>query len=266
MGKAMTYYPEGVSVGGGRFRLERRLRGWHRDGLWLASDRQRNREVWVTIRRFDCSEVRRRKFTFHALGIAAPLYVGPPDLDREDGEEMRNAHCCIVDEIPEGDDLASVGRLSYREAIQLGCDLCDVVADWASADGYILRGLRPETIFVSKGSRRFTGATPRPLFLLGNQNEFDAYPSLSFDPPPWGPNEFDQPDAVFIVALLIWWALTGIHPYVIPGTDTERNELDDRRLPFDGPAPLGDLLERALVADRATRIGLDRFRAELAQL
>ena len=79
---------------------------------------------------------------------------------------------------------------------------------------------------------------------------------VAFDPPGLGHYELDVCDAVFTVALLVWWGVTGVHPYMIPGADYERNELEDRRVPFDGPVPLGKLLERALVADRDTRGGV----------
>ena len=263
----MTQFPEGLGIGRGRFRLERLLRGTPSDGLWTATDHERDREVWVTLRYARHTQARAEKLGFKAFGIPAPLYIGPPDLYTPNGESVRDAHVCVVDDIPDGVDLARIGRLPLGDGIQLGIDLCEVVATWAAAaDGCILRGLRPETIFVSAESHRFTGATPRPYFLLGNQNEFDAYPSISFDPPAPGPYEIERRDAVFTVALLLWWVVTGVHPYVIRGTDTDRNEWEDHRLPFDGAAPLGHVLERALVADPAARSDLDELRSSLVRL
>lgn len=263
----MTQFPDGLGVGGGRFRLASLLRGTPSDGLWTARDHERARDVWVTLRHARHTRARAEKLQFETFGISAPLYIGPPDLYTPNGESVRDAHVCVVDDIPDGVELARVGRLSLGAGIQLGIDLCEVVATWAAvADGYILRGLRPETIFVSAEGHRFTGATPRPYFLLGNQNEFDAYPSMSFDPPTPGPYEIERRDAVFTVALLLWWVVTGVHPYVIPGTSTDRNEYEDNRLPFDGAAPLGHVLERALVADPARRTDLDELRSSLARL
>ena len=260
-------YPENLGIADGRFRLKKLIRGWSINGLWVATDQQRERDVWVTIRRMGPNHALAKKLDVQAFGIPAPLYIGPPDLYTPDGQEARKIHFCVVDEIPAGEELANVGRLSPSAAIQLGRDLCEVVATWAAvADGYILRGLRPETIFVSTDTRRFIGATPRPYLMLGNQNEFDAYPSLSFDPPTLGPWEIDRHDAVFTVALLIWWSVTGVHAYAVPGDSVENNAFFDRRLPFDGPPSLGNVLERALVSDPAKRIDLEQLRAGLDQL
>ena len=258
-------YPEDLRVANGRFRFRKLIRGRYIDGLWLAIDEQRDRDVWVTIRYARHTPGRTQRLDFQAFGIAAPLYIGPPDLYTPEDEGARE-HVCVVDEIPAGVELASVGRLAPSAAIQLGRDLCEVVATWAAvADGYILRGLRPETIFVSPDNRRFIAATPRPYWLLGN-SEFDAYPSISFDPPTLGPYEIERHDAVFTVALLIWWSVTGIDPYAIPGDSVENNAFYDRRLPFDGPPSLGSVLERALVSDPAKRIDLEQLRAALDEL
>ena len=68
-------------------------------------------------------------------------------------------------------------------------------------------------------------------------------------------------DAVFTVALLVWWAVAGAQPYVIAGTDPEANAFHDRRVPFDGPPALGAILDRGLVADPDGRISLEELRA-----
>jgi hypothetical protein len=263
----MSQFPEGLEVAAGRFQLSRLLRGMYHDGLWSAVDRERDRNVWVTLRSAPHTPARAQLLGFHAFGVPAPLYIGPPDMYVPGGERVRDAHFCVVDEIPGGEELAELAALQTREAIQLGIDLCNLVATWAPApDGYILRGLRPETIFLSADDHRFVGATPRPYFLLGNQNEFDAYPSLSFDPPTLGPAHITRHDAVFTVALLIWWSATHVHPYVIRGTDTEQNQLEDRRLPFTGDVRLGAVLERGLIADLSSRIDVSQLREQLNEL
>lgn len=264
--ESMTQFPEELEVADGRFRLVRLVRGAYHNGVWSAVDRERDRNVWVTLCHARHSSARARLLDFRAFGVAAPLYIGPPDLYSPGGEHVRDAHFCVVDEIPDGEELAGIPVLETQDAIHLGLALCDVVTSWAAAlDGYILRGLRPETIFVA-ADRRFTAATPRPYFLLGNRNEFDAYPSLSFDPPTPGRYQFTSNDAVFTVALLIWWSATHVQPYEKAGTDTERNQCEDRRVPFAGDAKLGAVLERALVADPGARLDVDQLRGQLARL
>ena len=66
---------------------------------------------------------------------------------------------------------------------------------------------------------------------------------------------------MFTLALVVWWAITGAHPYIIPGTSTDKNLFEDRRIPFDGPRPLGALLEAALVAEVEHRIELEALKA-----
>ncbi len=265
--ESMTQFPEELEIAAGRFRLARLLRGTYHDGLWSAVDRQCDRAVWVTLRHARHSQGRARLLDFHAFGINAPLYIGPPDIYSPGGEDVRDANVCVVDEIPEGEELAGIPSLRTKEAIDLGIALCDVVSTWAAtSDGYVLRGLRPETIFLATADRRFIGATPRPYFLLGNQNEFGAYPSLSFDPPTPGRYQFTSHDAVFTVALLIWWSATHVQPYEKAGTDTEQNQFEDRRAPFAGDPELGAVLERALVADPGARLDIDQLRGQLARL
>ena len=48
--------------------------------------------------------------------------------------------------------------------------------------------------------------------------------------------------------------------------ERDRNEWEDHSLPFDGAAPLGHVLERALVADPAARSDLDELRSSLVRL
>jgi hypothetical protein len=208
-----------------------------------------------------------RKLAFTAHGIHAPEYVGRPDIYF--GEDLRDQNFCVVDRMLEGTELSNAGPLDPTEAALLGIELCDLITSWAEInEGFILRGLRPETIFVQgqPGSRRFTGALPRPYFLLGNHNSFCAYPDLEFDPPCLGVFQIILHDALFTVAMILWYAMTGQHPYVIPKTDTCDNEYYDKRIAFEGPKPIGAILESALVSDPASRIQVDAFKAALLEL
>lgn len=180
-------FPEGLGVGAGRFRLRRLLRGRPIDGLWLGDDLETGAEVWVTLRRAPHTRQRARKLNFVAPGVPAPLYIGPPDRRSAKSAAVHDAYVCVVDLVPRGQELAQTAPLGPHSGANLGVKLCELVASWASSfDGYVLRGLRPETIFVDEHEHAFVGAAPRPYFLLGNQNEFGAYPDLLFDPPVLG--------------------------------------------------------------------------------
>lgn len=64
----------------------------------------------------------------------------------------------------------------------------------------------------------------------------------------------------------MWWAVARVHPYVIPGTDTEVNACEDRRVAFGGPESLGELLAKALIADPAARLELSELQDGLSSL
>jgi hypothetical protein len=222
--------------------------------------------VLVTLRRLRYSSELAALLRFSAPGIPLPLYLGMPDQFSEDGENVRREHLCVVDDRPPGLDLVTAGQLTLDETIELGVSLCNTVTGWAaSRDGVITRGLRPETIFMSgsPGNRTFSGATPRPFFLLGNDGTSPAYPRLSFDPPAASIFEFPVSDAVFTIATILWYAFTGAHPYVVPGGDVTQNVWIDRRAPFAGPQALGQLLEGALIAEPSNRVSVDVFRNRL---
>ena len=255
-------FPEGMTVAQGRFTLRALLRGEPLEGLWSAAEGAREAVAWVTLRRLRASPDRDRILRFSSYGIEAPLYIGAPDIEAE----HRDYYFCVVDAAPTGTALARAGRLSEREGARLGVALCDVVASWAAGSaGMIFAGLHPETVYLDE-QRRFVRAVPRPHFLLGLQYSFYGYRNITFAPPGYSGSLMEPRDAVFTVALLVWWAVAGAQPYVIAGTDPEVNAFNDRRVPFDGPPALGTILDRALVADPDRRIGLDELRTAFGTL
>jgi hypothetical protein len=255
-------FPEGMTVAQGRFTLRALLRGEPLEGLWSAAERDRDAAAWVTLRCLRASPDRNRILSFSSYGIEAPLYIGPPDIEAK----HRAYYFCVVDAAPTGTALAHAGRLSEREAARLGVALCDVVASWAAGSaGMIFAGLHPETVYLDE-QRRFLRAVPRPHFLLGLQDSFYGYRNISFAPSGYSGSLMEVRDAVFTVALLVWWAVAGAQPYVIAGTDPEANAFNDRRVPFDGSAALGAILDQVLVADPDRRIGLDDLRTAFATL
>lgn len=251
-------FPEGMTVAQGRFTLRKFLRGQPLEGLWRAVD-EADREVWVTLRGLRANEKRERILRFSSYGIDAPLYLGTPDLKAK----YRDYHFCVVDVAPVGVALARAERLSEPEAARLGVALCDVVASWAAASGgMIFSGIHPETVYLDE-QRRFMRVIPRPHFLLGLQTFFYGYPDISFDPPGYWGSLMYPSDAVFTVALLVWWAVAGVQPYYIAGTDPEANAFDDRRIAFDGSPALAGILGGALQGEPTKRVGLDALRAAL---
>ena len=255
-------FPEGMTVAQGRFTLRALLRGEPVNGLWSAAEGERDAAVWVTLRCMRRSADRDRILRFSSYGIEAPLYIGAPDI----AAKHRDYYYCVVEAAPTGTALSRAGRLSQREGARLGVALCDVVLSWAAgSSGMVFSGLHPETVYLDE-QRRFVRAVPRPHLLLGLQYDFYGYPDISFDPPGYSGSLMGVRDAVFTVALLVWWAVAGAQPYVIAGTDPESNAFNDRRVPFGGPPALGAILDRALVADPDKRIGLDELRTAFGTL
>lgn len=253
-------FPTGVTIDNGTYTLRELVRGEHPEGLWMATTAGGDK-VWVTLRRLRADAQRTQLLDFDAPGIPRPLFIGAPDFT----DKRREYYFSVVDAIPRGAALASLGPRSVRASIQLGIELCDVVASWArSSNGMIFSGLHPETIYLDQD--RYVGAVPRPHSLLGSQPDFYGSPNVSFDPPGYWGSVMESGDAVFTVGLLVWWGVCGVQPYYAAGTDPERNEFEDRRALFTGPEALGALLSRALLADRQNRLGLAQLRGELATL
>lgn len=259
-GHGVMDFPAGVTIDHGTYTFARRLRGEQEDGLWLATTSDGG-DAWVTLRSMRAHPQLAPLLDFSAPGIPRPLYLGPPDLHGN----RRDHYFCVVDAIPRGESLLSLGRLSVAASVQLGIDLCEVVARWAeSSNGMVFAGLHPETIYLDGGELpRYCAAVPRPHFLLGLQPQFYGYPNIVFQPPGYGGSVMEARDAVFTVALLVWWAVCGVQPYYQLGSDYERNELEERRGPFAGPEALEGVLARALRGDWRDRIELARFRDEL---
>ena len=207
------------------------LRGEPLEGLWSAADGDRDAAAWATLRCLRASPDRNRILRFSSYGIEAPLYIGAPDIEAK----HRDYYFCVVDAAPTGTALARAGRLSEREAARLGVALCDVVASWAAGSaGMIFAGLHPETVYLDE-RRRFVCAVPRPHLLLGLQIASTATATSHSLPPGYSGSLMGPRDAVFTVALLVWWAVAGATPMTSPARTPKRTLFHDRRVPFDGP-------------------------------
>jgi len=263
--KEQLDYPSGLTFDVGRYRFTRLLRGTRHNGLWL-DDAATPRPVWIIYRRLRKKPELEALLRYSAPGIAPLLFLGPPD---QGDDELKREHTAFIEEAPSGVHLGEAGRLTTAEVVALGISLCDLIVAWAAAcNGEITRGLRPETIFVTgePGSRRFSAAAPRAYFLLGGDGAYGGQPCDSFDPPAASVFQLSPEDGLFTVALTLWFATTGVHPYSVAGDAIENNIWKDRRLAFTGDGDLGELLEQVLVADPQRRLGVAAFRAGLVAL
>ena len=263
-------YPQGQTLDRGRFVFRELLGGARREGLWsgeqLEPDRRR---VVISFMSTQLSEQLESLLHCEVSGLASLLFVGSPDEYAPPKVQTRSRDLAVVEARPQGCPLADAGQLTPQEALRLGLGLCDTIREWAD-QARITCGLRPETVYVvdEPGGRQFAGATPRAYLFLGNYFRYGKFSPEPYDPPT--PNwvmDVAPDDALFTVALLIWFALLGEHAYDLPEhPDIHNNIWEDVRRPVTGPPELGRILEAVLMSDFEKRMKTDEFRSELVKL
>ncbi|KAB2906921.1 MAG: hypothetical protein F9K40_05705 [Kofleriaceae bacterium] len=157
----------------------------------------------------------------------------------------------VVEALPEGrtlDDVVAEDPLELEEALRVAIQLAGV-ARRAHAEGLSLGAIRPELVYLRREETRWTlsGVIPR------GQAVIDAtYSGEGVRVPPVFPCDFSSANDTRGLAALLWYALTGGHPYVAPADVPERRAWSDhergraRRQPWTGPPSIGPLLERVL--------------------
>lgn len=262
MTKTRTYLRT-ASFDHGKYRLRHLLRGGEQDGLWL--DDQASPPAWITHRRLRHDPRLDQQVSYSVAGITTLRFIGAPDPDRATRSDEYTA---FVEDAPIGVPLSQTGNLNEEETAVLGTALCDLIVRWAAAcGGSVISGLRPETIFLvgMPGERRFSVAAPRSYYLLSDMGRY-GHELVPYVDPPTLASFYSLQDGLFVVALNLWIAHTGIHPYQLPGDTIENHMSNDRRSTFPFASRLGTLLERVLVADAAKRPSIDEFREELSRL
>lgn len=157
----------------------------------------------------------------------------------------------VVEALPEGRSLDAIvpdGPLELAEALSIAVQLAGV-ARRAHAEGLRLGAFRPELVYLHREETRWalSGVVPR------GQAVIDAtYSGEGIRVPPVFPCDFSSANDTEGLATLLWYALTGGHPYVAPAELRERRAWVDygrgraRRQPWTGPPSIGPLLERVL--------------------
>ena len=255
---------EGTTLGNGKFQFNELLGGARSQGIWSGWQvLPTRRDVLIGFRYSTPFKDEFLELVGCVVpGVAPLLYAGPLDT-------LPGMHALVVAR-PPGDVVSAAPRLQPREVVALGLSLCDTIIEWSSR-GRITAGLRPETVFVDgkSGNRRFAGTIPQMLVLLGNSNMYAPFPVACYDPPSADIFvDIALDDEVFVVGLLLWYALLKEHPYQVPGHTHDYNNIwEDRRKPFSGgPPELGRLLEAVLVADPERRMKAVELRDELERL
>jgi hypothetical protein len=163
---------------------------------------------------------------------------------------------------------------SGRPLREVGCslgvvrELCDVVRD-AHARGLVVRGLRPELVYIDD-SARITAIAPRCEAFLMTSTPASMGVLHCFDHYYMAPEALNvrpsTPAAdVFSLAAFAVEAITGQHPFV---GDNSMEQLmsvtGGTRRAWQGDARLQPILDRALARDPTTRPSLDELARSLS--
>ncbi len=157
----------------------------------------------------------------------------------------------VVEVLPEGhtlDEIVADKPFVLAEALRIAIQLAGV-ARRAHAKGLQLGALRPELVYLRADESGWTLSAVIPR----GQAMIDAtYSGEGVRLPHVFAKDFSTKNDTQGLAQLLWFALTGGHPYVAPDemrnpqawTAYERGRA--RRQPWTGPAVVGPLLERAV--------------------
>ncbi len=175
----------------------------------------------------------------------------------------------LVEELPDGRTLEAVvseGAIGIDAAIDVALAVA-AVATRAHAAGHALGGIRPELIYLraSGGRLAMTRIAHRGPAVISQY-----YGGETIVWPPVYAADFSSTDDATGLAQLVWYMVTGGHPFLAPENlrwQPSWNEFRHgvrRRQPWTGPAELGALLERALFT--AAPMAFDALVAALARL
>lgn len=184
---------------------------------------------------------------FQADGIAPMVTYGELREPRHQGYTVFG----VVEELPDGrtlEEVVSKQTLSPSEACSLALQIAEPVRK-AHAAGHELSGIRPELVYVRRGG---TGVDLSAIAHRGQAVIDATYCGEAVCSPPVFPANFSSRNDTKGLAQLIWFALTGGHPFVAPHEFGERKawrELEygkARQQPWTGPEIFGPLLERVM--------------------
>jgi hypothetical protein len=177
----------------------------------------------------------------------------------------------VVEALPNGrtlDDVVCERPLGTGNALALALEIAEV-ARVAHARGHQLGGIRPELVYVNGSDAGFR------LSAIAHRGPSVISATYSGEQVRWPPVfacDFSSPDDARGLAQLVWYALTGAHPFLAPDDmrwDESWNEFRHRRTrrqPWSGPAAVGEVLERVLFEAAPEKTGFEWLVGELHRL
>jgi hypothetical protein len=179
----------------------------------------------------------------------------------------------ITELVPDGatvEQIVESRPLEQADAVQLALRVGEV-ARLAHDQGHDLGGgIRPELVYLRREATGFqlSALLHRAPALLRATRQGEA---ILIPPAPFA-CDFSHEDDVTGLAQLLWYMVTGGHPFLAPedlrwdASWTSFRHENRQRQPWRGPAALGPLLERALFAERGQRPSLPEFLAQLGRV
>jgi eukaryotic-like serine/threonine-protein kinase len=255
----------------GRYRLERLLGTGGFGAVWKARDTRLKRVVAVKVLpRASLAVPRVRREAVAAARLSHPAIVAL----YEAGEDDEAAY--LVSELAEGttlDRLEKDGRLSDRDAVQIGLALCDAL-EHAHEHGVVHRDVKPQNVIVGgKGEGRVKLTDFGVAQLAGDEpltRTGDVLGTLAYMAPEQARGRRTGPEAdVYALALVLYEALAGVNPVRAPTPAATLRRVGRplpplRRFRRDLPAELCEELDRALRPRPADRSTLWELRAALS--
>ena len=180
-------------------------------------------------------------------GVAALVKLGELQHARRDGYPFFG----IVEALPDGrtlDEIVVERPLSLDDALAVAIEVA-AVARRAHAAGHQLGGIRPELVYLrsENGQLRLAGIAHRGPSVIGQ-----TYSGEQIRWPPIFAMDFSSPDDARGLAQLVWYALTGGHPFLAaddlrwnPTWNEFRHDCRHRQR-WTGPAVIGPVLKRVL--------------------
>jgi len=263
----------GATYDRGRYRTDERLSGHSSRGIYGGRRVADDLPVLISVRQHSWNPQLVDSLRFEVPGVAPLLFIGPPDGYRAPRPNVPTRLAAVIEARPSGTPLARCRPpVAAVDLVRIGIGLVSTAI--AAAERQVeIQGIRRETVYVVDhgAGLELGGVAPRSIRVLRHHNDppygtpFDGH---SYDAPElYSPGEASATSDLFSIALTLWAAFTGAHPYRVSAGDVDEGVmLADDRGPFPGPAELGRILESILVADPARRPSLTRAHDELLAL
>jgi hypothetical protein len=266
-------FPQGASAGGGRYTIDRWIRGSSSGGRLVGHDNSTGKLVHVaysTSTTKSTAELRER-LDRTVPGVAPCVFVGEIDASGQFTEAV-----LVIEELGPSVSLTDANRsLTDVAKIRLVSDVANTAARAAHAN-HSIGGLHPDLIWLDRERTLSPILTPRfPLLSATRKPEkATGYPPSAFsdigpfvDPAVLNPWLRTSMSDAYLVGMISYWMFNAKHPFTEASRRCQHDWLwameNEPPDPFAGPPRIGEILERILVADPGRRMPMIELAAAL---